>query len=192
MKDLELMETQANYLQRVARLLSSIDEDERVSLLADLSDRFEEVGDEGPIDHLGTPEEFVTEYLRSAGVHAMMDPIEDVDASPKLRVDTLISLVALPLGVLLLFSFGGQLIFGPLVLVVEWILARMSPTPLRITWSVLAGALVAEIAYLSVDQITVAGYPNSIYGVPDGIVALIVGAISAVLFIRTTSMRPVG
>ena len=63
----------------------------------------------------------------------------------------MISALALPFGVLVLFSFGGQLVFGPFVLAIEWILARISARPLCLAWSFLGAALAGEIIYLVLD-----------------------------------------
>lgn len=96
-------------------------------------------------------------------------------------VATVASVVALPFGVLLLFSFGGQLVLGPFALAVEWVLAKLSPAPLRLIWSALAGALTGEIAYLVLDT-----QVASIDGFPAVAVGLVFAAVTALLFYRTT------
>ncbi|MDH3368458.1 MAG: hypothetical protein OEO17_11490, partial [Gemmatimonadota bacterium] len=62
---------------------------------------------------------------------------------------------------------------------IEWILARISPRPLRITWSLLAGFLAAEIAYLLVATHVVEGAPAVVAGV-------LAAGLTLLLFERTT------
>jgi uncharacterized membrane protein len=176
----------SDYLERVGHLLSDIDEDDRVSLLAELADQLEEVPEAELNQRLGTPEEFVAEYRRSAGLDA---PTSDGTGSQAKTLATVVSVLALPLGVLVFFSFGGQLVFGWLVLAAEWALARISPQPLRITWSVLAGVLVAQVLYLAVDTQGGTNRANSFIAIA---VIMIVGALVALLFYRTTSNKRSG
>lgn len=139
--------SRSSYLAEVDRLLDDLDADEKSSLLADLRDRLEETSEAAIAEMLGSPKEFVDEYRSSAGI--------DSDASTGSRswkmVENILSGLMLPFGAIVLLSFGGQVLLGPIVLPVEWMLARISARPLRIAWSVLAGALVAEIAYLVLD-----------------------------------------
>lgn len=166
----------AAYLDRVARLLADVDEEERVSLLADLADELREIPDSELTERLGSPEDFAAEYRRSARIETPADQEPEIQS----KIATAISAVALPFGVLALFSFGGQLIFGPFVLAIEWILARISPSPLRIAWSLLGAALAGEIAYLAVN----------VRGPFDGLLAVVIGlavaAAVALLFFSTT------
>lgn len=81
----------------------------------------------------------------------------------------------------MLFSFGGQLIFGPFVLAIEWILARISPNPLRIAWSFLGAALAGEIAYLALDI-----HVRRFEGFLAVVIGLAVAAGVALLFFRRT------
>jgi uncharacterized membrane protein len=170
----------ADYLKRVDRLLIDLEPDEKGSLLANLREQLDEVP-EGELGiRLGTPEEFVAEYRRSAGIEGEAGMTRE--SGPLVTVASVASAVALPFGVLILFSFGGQLVLGPFVLAIEWILARVSPKPLRIVWSVLAGALVGEIVVLSLDM----------YLFPvDGVLFLLIGVVVAIpvgfLFYRTSS-----
>jgi uncharacterized protein YqgC (DUF456 family) len=106
-------------------------------------------------------------------------------AAPSIRVTTVVSALALPIGVLVLFSFGGQVILGPFVVVAEWILARISPRPLRIAWSVLAGALVGEIVV-----IMIGAYLFSIDRAVLVTLWALIAAPIAVLVYRTSSARP--
>ena len=87
----------------------------------------------------------------------------------------------IPLGVLVLFSFGGQLIFGPFVLAIEWILARVAARPVRLAWCVLAGALAGEIAYLVLDLRV-----PQIDGLPAVVVGLVTAGLVTGLYISTT------
>lgn len=96
-------------------------------------------------------------------------------------IATVVSVLALPLGVLILFSFGGQLILGPFVLAIEWILAKLSPAPLRIAWSILAGALVGEIVYILLDV-----HVGVIDGFPAVVIGLVAAALAGLLIFRTT------
>lgn len=94
---------------------------------------------------------------------------------------TVVSGLLLPIGVLVLLSFGAQIVFGPFVLAIEWILARVSAQPIRIAWCLLAGALAGEITYLLLDlQVSQI----------DGVLAVVAGVLTAVLvtplFISTT------
>jgi uncharacterized membrane protein len=169
------------YLKRIEELLADIGEDDRASLLADLTEQLSDVPGNQLTARLGTPKEFVEEYRRSAGMEV---PSEAARPERAIRLDTLISAVCLPFGILILFSFGGQLLFGPFVLVIEWILARISPRPLRIIWSALAGLLAGEIVYLLVEM-------NS--APRDSFTGLLLGlatvAVTSLLFMRTTDGR---
>jgi uncharacterized membrane protein len=169
--------TSEAYLDRVARLLAGVDEDERVSLLADLADELREIPESELAERLGSPEEFALEYRRSAGLET---PAE-TDSTVGSKVATVISALALPFGVLVLFSFGGQLVFGPFVLAIEWILARISPRPLRLAWSFLGAALAGEIIYLVLDI-----HVRRIDGFLAVVIGLAVAAVTALLFFRTT------
>ncbi len=169
--------TSAAYLDRVASLLADVDEEERVSLLADLAEELRELPEAELAERLGSPEQFALEYRRSAGLET---PAEK-DLKVESNIATVISALALPFGVLVLFSFGGQLIFGPFVLAIEWILARISPRPLRIAWSFLGAALAGEIVYLVLDI-----HVRRIEGFLAVVIGLAVAAITALLFFRTT------
>jgi len=170
--------TSAAYLDRVARLLADVEEEERVSLLADLADELREIPESELAERLGSPEEFALEYRRSAGLETPPEP----DRTVASMIAAVISALALPFGVLVLFSFGGQLVFGPFVLAIEWILARISPRPLRLAWSFLGAALAGEIIYLVLDI-----HVRRIDGFPAVVIGLVVAAVTALLFFRTTS-----
>ena len=165
------------YLRRIEELLADIGEDDRASLLADLTEQLSDVPGSQVTARLGTPEEFVEEYRRSAG---METPPDTARPERAIRVDTLISAVCLPLGVAILFSFGGQVLFGLPVLVIEWILARNSPRTLRLMWSALAGLLTGEIVYLTVGQRST---------IPGWLLGLAAAAVTGILFVRTTEGR---
>jgi uncharacterized membrane protein len=169
--------TSSTYLDRVASLLADVDEEERVSLLADLADELRENPESELAERLGSPEEFAVEYRRSAGLGTSAE--EEPKVEPKIA--TVISALALPFGVLVLFSFGGQLIFGPFVLAIEWILARISPRPWRIAWSFLGAALAGEIIYLVLDI-----HVQRIDGFLAAVIGIAVAAVAALLFFRTT------
>ncbi|CAN5414270.1 hypothetical protein BH23ACT6_BH23ACT6_28000 [soil metagenome] len=112
-----------------------------------------------------------------------MDSIPQSQSEFPSSVVTVISAILLPIGALLLFSFGAQIVFGPFVLAIEWILARVSPRPLRLAWSVLAGLLAGEIAYLVVD-VTM----PSVEGRGGSIIAGVLAAVLvAGLFATTTN-----
>jgi uncharacterized membrane protein len=169
--------TSAAYLNRVASLLADVDEEERVSLLADLADELREIPESELAERLGSPEEFAVEYRRSVG----LETAAEKEPKAESKIAMVISALALPFGVLVLFSFGGQLIFGPFVLAIEWILARISPKPLRIAWSFLGGALAGEIIYLVLDiQV------RRIDGFLAVVIGLAVAAVAALLFFLTT------
>lgn len=163
------------YLKRIEELLGDIAEDDRASLLVDLTEQLSDVSGSEATARLGTPEEFVEEYRRSAGIET---PSETVRPERAIRLDTLISAICLPFGIAILLSFGGQLLFGPFILVIEWILARISPRTLRLVWSALAGLLAGEIVYLIVEM------------TPIGLfLALATAAVTGLLFFRTTDGR---
>jgi uncharacterized membrane protein len=169
------------YLRRIDELLADIGEDDRASLLADLTEQLSDVPGSEVTARLGTPEEFVEEYRRSAGLETPSDIVRPERA---IRFDTLISALCLPFGIAILLSFGGQLLFGPFALVIEWILARISPKPLRFLWSVLAGLLAAEIVYLIVDinDTQTRTFTGLLLGLATAVV-------TSLLFIRTTDGR---
>jgi hypothetical protein len=96
-----------------------------------------------------------------------------------------LSLLVLPIGILGLFSFGAQIIFGPFLLAIEWILARISPQPLRIVWVLLGGALGGEIAYLFLDLKV-----RQIEGYPAIVVGIVAASVVALLIERTTRTHP--
>ena len=169
------------YLKRIEELLGDIAEDDRASLLADLTEQLSDVPSSQMTAQLGTPEEFVEEYRRSAGIET---PSETSRPARAIRLDTLISAICLPFGIAILLSFGGQLLFGPFVLVIEWILARISPRPLRILWSGLAGLLAAEIIYLIVDMN--GGQIRTFTGLLLGSAT---AAVIGLMFFRTTDGR---
>ena len=148
MRRSDLSPASAAYLDHVERLLDDIEAEERLSLLADLADQLDDLPDAELNERLGTPEAFAAEYRRSAGIEEPVGPASSRVAATSAAV---ISALALPFGVLVLFSFGGQLIFGPFALAIEWILARVSPRPLRLAWCLLAAALAGEIVYLVLD-----------------------------------------
>jgi len=107
--------------------------------------------------------------------------VESVQQSRGPVVATVVSGLLLPLGVLVLFSFGAQIVFGPFVLAIEWILARISARPVRIAWCVLAGALAGEIVYLALDlRVT------QIDGFPAVVAGLLTAALVVPLFLSTT------
>jgi uncharacterized membrane protein len=169
------------YLKRIEELLADIGGDDRASLLADLTEQLSDIPGSEVLARLGTPEEFVEEYRRSAGIET---PSEAARPERAIRLDTLISAICLPFGIAILLSFGGQLLFGPFVLAIEWILARISPRTLRLFWSALAGLLAGEIVYL------VVGLNGSQGRTLTGLlVALATAAVTGLLFIRTTDGR---
>jgi uncharacterized membrane protein len=159
------------YLKRIEELLADIGEDDRASLLADLTEQLSDVSGSQATARLGTPEDFVEEYRRSAGIET---PSETARTERAIRLDTLISAIFLPFGIAILLSFGGQLLFGPFILVIEWILARISPRTLRLLWSALAGLLAGEIVYLTTELL---------------LLALATAAVTGLLFIWTTDRR---
>lgn len=170
-----------DYLDRVERLLSDIDPDDRESLLADLRDQMDK--SEDPAATLGPQEDFVTEYRRSAGLPvATAHPTEE---SAAIRAADLVSILVLALAVLLLFSFGGQIVLGPPVLVAGWFLARGSVPWLRTAWTIVAGLMAGELAYIFLSRLV---WPNRAY--PLFGILLVAGAIAA--FFHNTTRTPPG
>lgn len=129
-------------------------------------------------ERLGTPESFVAEYRRSAGMERHARP---TSPGPSAVVAAVISALALPFGILLLFSFGGQLVLGPFALAVEWILARVSPRPLRTAWCLVAAALAGEIVFLALDI-----HVRALQGFLAVVIAMAAAALVAIVFYRTT------
>lgn len=173
------MLARSQYLAEVGRLLSDLDDDERASLLADLGDRLEEITDAEIEARLGTPGEFVDEYRRSAGVEL----VARGEGRPEMVVQNVLSALLLPFGALVLLSFGGQVVFGPFVVAIEWVLARISSRPLRIAWSVLAGALVGEITYLLID------FSGTLLRAVAVSIGVATGVVAGVLIYRTATVR---
>ncbi len=172
----------AKYLRRVEELLSDIANDDRTSLLVDLTDQLEDLPENELNERLGTPEAFADEYRRSAGL-AM--PLPPAPRSQTAVIAMILSALAVPFGVVMLLSFGGQLVLGPFVLAIEWILARVSPRLLRIAWSLLAGALAGEIAYLRLGL-----YVPLMGSFPAVVVGVVVAGLVTLLFNRTTRHDP--
>jgi len=172
--------SRSGYLDEVGRLLADLDTDEKLSLLADLSDRLGEITEAEIAERLGSPKDFVDEYRSSAGI----DSRATTGSRPSTLVQNLLSGLLLPFGVIVLFSFGGQLIFGPFVVALEWVLARISARPLRVAWSTLAGALVAEIAYLVLDT-----YVAAIDGLVAVVAGMAVGTFAGILIYRTATTQ---
>jgi uncharacterized membrane protein len=173
--------SRSGYLDEVGRLLDDLDADETSSLLADLGDRLGEISEAQIAERLGSPKDFVDEYRSSAGI----DSKATIGSRPATLVQNLLSGLLLPFGAIVLFSFGGQLILGPFVVTLEWVLARISARPLRIAWSLLAGALVAEIAYLVLDI-----YVGAIDGLAAVLAGMMVGAFAGILIYRTAAATP--
>lgn len=170
--------SRSGYLDEVGRLLEDLDADEKSSLLADLGDRLGEISEAEIAERLGSPKEFVDEYRTSAGI----DSREIPGSRPAIIVQNVLSALLLPFGAIVLLSFGGQVLLGPFVVPVEWVLARISARPLRIAWSILAGALVAEIAYLVLDTNVAA-----IDGLAAVVAGMTIGTLAGILIYRTAA-----
>jgi len=159
------------YLGQVEKLLSDIDSDDRASLLADLADQLDDMPDGEAVEILGTPEEFAAEYRRSAGI---THPVESRSVSMTFLA-SVVSLVLIPIGCLLLLSMGGgQFLFGPAVIVVGWVLARVTPAPIRLAWSIVVGLLGGQILLLSL---------NLVFGALPQVVA-VVSLIATLVLIK--------
>jgi hypothetical protein len=87
--------------------------------------------------------------------------------------------------VLILFSFGGQLIVAPALLPAQWVIARNTHGWPSIWFSVLGSLLVAEVTWLGFAVLLDAGSQ------PLAIDYLLVFAavVAAVLFFRTSRPR---
>lgn len=179
MKEPEVAAKAAEYLEEVGRLLSDIDEEDRTNLLGELADQLEDLTDAEAIDRLGSPEEFVVEFRRSAGLEELRPPVQ--------RHKTLITVAStllLPIGLYVLYSLGEQqLLLVPIALAVLWGIARLSPRPLQITWSVLAGILGAQVLYFIFDQQGGAGRSD---GFQAAAALVTTAALITLLFYRTT------
>jgi hypothetical protein len=86
----------------------------------------------------------------------------------------LISLVAL-------VSFGGQVFFAPILLPLQWLVARNSGHTGRIFFSALAALLIGELAWMG-------GYliSGELLGLLAGVAA---GVVGGALFYRSTGVR---
>lgn len=162
-----------DYVDRVGRLLADLDPDDRTSLLADLREQLAQSDDPAL---LGTPDEFVAEYRRSAGLTP--------DAEHPVLISQITSIGVLALAVLLLFSFGGQIVLGPTVLVVGWFLARGSAAWLRNAWTVVAILLSGEITFILLGR---SDWPNRVYPLLG---TLLIAALVGWLFHRTAPTAP--
>jgi uncharacterized membrane protein len=173
----------------VELLLADVGEDDRVDLLTDLADQLSELPDREITQRLGSPDRFATEYLISAGLDPTPPIVHESAARGPVKgpasVGVVLSLLVLPFGILGLFSFGAQIVFGPFLLAIEWILARISPRPLRIVWVLLGGALGGEMAYLFLDLKV-----RQIDGFPAVVVGITVASVVALLIERTTRTHP--
>lgn len=168
----------ADYIESVGRLLSDLDEEDRTSLLQELSDQIEDMTDAEVARRLGTPEEFVAEYRRSAGLS------EPAGHREPWTITTVASALLLPVGLYALYTFGdSRLILMPLALATFWLLARISRRPLRIAWSVLAGTAGAQVLYFIFDQQGGAGRTN---GLQAAAALVAIAALVALLFYRTS------
>src|SRR5690606_6021169 len=100
------------------------------------------------------------------------------------RPGQIASIVLLSLAVLLLFSFGSQVVLAPSVVVVGWFLARVSSPYLRMAWMIVAGLLAVEFIYLVSMRLD---WPTLL--IPASL-ALVAGIGVGVLFHRTPSTPP--
>lgn len=141
----------SEYLRRVEVLLSDIDVEDRVAVLADIQGQLNEIPDGDPIEILGSPEDFVTEYRRSAGLppsKAQPSPRTPPATTPSVEA-SVVAVMLLPIAALLLLSMGGgQFFFGPVAIAIGWMLSRRTYPLVRLAWSVMAGLLVGQMAYL--------------------------------------------
>lgn len=165
----------AKYYQEVDDLTHGLRDEERRALMEDLSDQLTELPDDSVQSRLGSPREYVADYLDGIGIQRHSSTL---GAN---RVATTVSLLAIPGGIIALLSFGGQLVFALPVLVAEWLLARISPRPLRVIWTCLAALLAGIAAYVAVGEI--ASSPDEVMQVVVGILA---AAVTGWLFIRRT------
>ena len=143
----ELSQTRAAFLARVRERLSDVPSEDRRSLLEDLEAQLYQMPEEDLFAQLGTPETVARDYRESLGMASG-------GAITPRTLRTATSILLLPLGVLVLFSFGGQLVIGLPVLALEWLVARMAPRGLRLIWSALAGLLAGEAVYLYLGEVT--------------------------------------
>jgi hypothetical protein len=95
----------------------------------------------------------------------------------------LVAAALLPIGLVALFAFGGQVALTPIVLAIEWILARVAKGGVMIAWSVLAGVLAGEYIYLLIDLRTEL---NALLAVVAG---LVVAVILTFVYLATTGGR---
>lgn len=121
----------------------------------------------------------------------MRPTVEPVESSPRrqpvvpTKGSTALSAALLPIGVIILFSFGGQVVFAPFALAIEWVLARVAKTPVRIAWSLLAGVLAGEFVYLLIDLRS-----ERFDGLAAVVAGLAVAVVVALGFVLTTGTLP--
>lgn len=82
---------------------------------------------------------------------------------------------------LALASFGFQVVLAPILLPIQWGIAKVSNRPWQLVLAWLAGALCGEVAWLVAGQLGAATVPSLFVGA-----AAAVGA--GVLFVRTTAI----
>jgi hypothetical protein len=107
------------------------------------------------------------------------------DAKPGDR-STLVSAALIPVGLVVLLSFGGQIVFAPFVLVIEWVLARIAKGVVKMAWSLLAGVMAGEYVYLLIDLRT--DY-SAVLAVVAGLAAAVVVTF---VYLATTGGRSTG
>ena len=107
------------------------------------------------------------------------------DAKPGDR-STLVSAALIPVGIVVLLSFGGQIVFAPFVLVIEWVLARIAKGVVRMAWSLLAGVMAGEYVYLLIDLRT--DY-SAVLAVVAGLATAVIVAFA---YLATTGGRSTG
>jgi hypothetical protein len=95
-------------------------------------------------------------------------------------------LIVVGFSVLILFSFGGQVIVAPALLPAQWIIARKTSGRISMAVSTLGAVLVAEVAWLAF-ALSLPVEEGGSFAI--GLVGLVLAVGSGVVFFRTSRPR---
>ena len=88
--------------------------------------------------------------------------------------------------ILILFSFGGQVIVAPALLPAQWMIARNTTGPLSMSFSILGALLVAEVGWLAMALALPVAEDGSLV---VGLVGLVIAVGIGVLFYWSSRPR---
>lgn len=87
------------------------------------------------------------------------------------------------LSLLILFSFGGQVVVAPALLPAQWLIARNTSGWISMAFSILGAVLIAEVAWLALALALSVGEGGSLV---IGVAGLVLAVGSGVVFFRTS------